>query len=897
MKSANKDISFLLIIPFFLFQSNLDAHELPPGFAAIQIADGLDPVGMAIAPDGRIFFTEKNGRARIVENGQVLLDPFIEIEVDNFNERGLSGIAIDPDFNINHFVYLYYTVPNASHNRLSRFTANGNFAIPNSEQVLLDFDTLAGNNHNAGAMVFAEDGTLFIATGDGTKINAAQNLNSLLGKILRINKDGSIPPDNPFYNETTGKYRAIWSLGHRNPFAMTLEPGSGRIFTTDVGSHRFEEINEIFAGKNYGWPAVEGDFEDELPPANYQAPLYFYNHDLGCAAVGVTTYNPANPTFPPEYWDKVFFSDYCSGKIQTINPLTGDIADFATHINRPLTLLTAPDGTLYYLAREGIGDGSEEDNTASSNGTLWRIFYTGSDAPFISVQPKSTLVSVGENAHFSVAASGASPLFYQWQVNQTAIPFSDSSTFIIENAMLADSGAVVRCIVTNAVGTDTTIEVFLMVTSNKRPVATITHPAEGLLYKAGDALTFSGEAGDAEDGILPPDNFQWKIDFHHNLHTHPAYGPVSGIAGDSFVIPKIGEVSDNVWFRVNFTATDNNGLSNTAQRLVYPLKTNISLETKPSGKPIDANGTLSTTPFILPSVVGVVHDFSAPQSLVTEDSVFIFKEWSNGEISNRITFEAPENDITLTANYEAVQALANGQGLKGNYFDDKLKNFTFQEPAALTRIDPVIDFEWELSSPDEEYLGDDFFLARWEGFVQPLFFDTLHFHVITDDGSRLWIDNQLLVDAWFGQGKNEYTGSVLLEKEKFYPIKLEYFEGIGESTIQLLWSSNQVNRSIIPSSQLFPALPIPSFSGEKMEVSYFPNPVTDLLKFRFGSPAQSTVAFEIFDATGKLVSKQKKGISQGYSDYQISFVDFASGVYFVKLSGGLIDEVFEIIHH
>lgn len=239
------------------------AHELPSGFAAIQIAGGLDPVAIALSPDGRIFFTEKNGRVRIVENGQVLLDPFLEIEVDNFNERGLSGIAIDPEFDSNHFIYIYYTVPNANHNRLSRFTANGNFAEPGSEVVLLDIDTLAGNNHNAGAMRFGMDDKLYVATGDGTIIDAAQDFNSLLGKILRINKDGSIPSDNPFYNQTTGKYRSIWSLGHRNPFAMTIDQISGNIFTTDVGSHRFEEVNQIIAGKNYGWPAPEGDYQDQ----------------------------------------------------------------------------------------------------------------------------------------------------------------------------------------------------------------------------------------------------------------------------------------------------------------------------------------------------------------------------------------------------------------------------------------------------------------------------------------------------------------------------------------------------------------------------------------------------------------------------------------------------------
>ena len=667
-----------LLFSLFIFsKKTTTAHELPPGFAALQIADGLDPVSMTLAPDGRIFFTEKNGRVRIVENGQVLLDPFIEIAVDNFNERGLSGIAVDPDFENSPYIYLYYTVPGADHNRLSRFMAAGNFAVPGSEEILLELDTLAGPNHNAGALAFADDGTLFIAVGDGKKIDAAQSLNSLLGKILRINKDGTVPTDNPFYGQTTGKYRAIWSMGHRNPFAMHHESGTGRLFTTDVGNYRSEEVNEIFKGKNYGWPIAEGNHIDQTPPADYQPPLHFYNHDDGCAAVGVTTYHPVNPAFPPEYWDKVFFSDYCNGKIMTIHPSTGEIADFATGINRPLNLLVTPDGSMYFMARAGFGDGSAEDNTTSSNGSLWRIFYTGSGAPFIAVQPKTTLVSVGENAVFETAVSGVAPLNFQWQINGTDIAVPNAPSFVFENAMLADSGSIIRCIISNAEGSDTTNNAILQVTSNQRPVVEINSPVEGWLYRGGDVLAFTGQATDPEEGLLPPADFTWKIDFHHDQHTHPAYGPVTGISGDSFTVPKIGEVSDNVWFRINLTAKDSKGLSKTAQRLVYPLKSDIIVKTRPPGLSVDADGELSQTPFLVKSVVGVEHDFSVPPSAVTDDSVYIFKKWNTGTTDTHTALEAPENDFELVAEYESVKALSDGQGLTGTYYKRPTEKFHF----------------------------------------------------------------------------------------------------------------------------------------------------------------------------------------------------------------------------
>ena len=268
--------------------------------------------------------------------------------------------------------------------------------------------------HNAGSMSFGPDGKLYVSIGDGANGNTSQDMNSLLGKVIRINADGSIPEDNPFYSETTGIYRAIYALGLRNSFSMAFQPGTGRLFATEVGAASWEEINEILPGHNYGWPLIEGPINGQTPPDNYMEPVFSYNHNAGCAAVGTAFYNPEVSMFPPIYDDKFFFADYCKGYIKFMNPdIPGIASFFATGIDRPLNLLVAPDGTMYYLARAGIGGGSQEDNTASEEGTLWRIFYTGSGAPFISVNPQSLLVSEGEQARFAISASGDEPLAYQ----------------------------------------------------------------------------------------------------------------------------------------------------------------------------------------------------------------------------------------------------------------------------------------------------------------------------------------------------------------------------------------------------------------------------------------------------------------------------------------------------
>ena len=138
------------------------------------------------------------------------------LSVDSVNERGLLGIAFDPSFNSNHYVYLYYTVPGSpSHNRISRFTAERDVAAPGSEVVLLDLPPLSttATNHNGGAMHFGRDGKLYVAVGDNNRSGptGSQQLDGLFGKMLRLNKDGTIPTDNPFYTQNTGDNRAVWA--------------------------------------------------------------------------------------------------------------------------------------------------------------------------------------------------------------------------------------------------------------------------------------------------------------------------------------------------------------------------------------------------------------------------------------------------------------------------------------------------------------------------------------------------------------------------------------------------------------------------------------------------------------------------------------------------------------
>jgi glucose/arabinose dehydrogenase len=339
----------------------LSAATLPTGFVETQFGSNLGgaPTAMAFAPDGRLFVCVQNGTLRVIKNGALLPAPFVSLSVNSSGERGLLGIAFDPNFATNQFVYVYYTTSTAPiHNRISRFTANGDVAAANSEVVIMDLDNLSSaTNHNGGAIHFGPDGKLYAAVGENANPSHAQVLTNRLGKMLRINSDGTIPTDNPFFNTATGANRSIWALGLRNPFTFGFQPGTGRMFINDVGQSTWEEINDGIAGSNYGWSICEGACSPANP--NFRNPLFQYGHGngptTGCAIVGAAFYNPVVNQFPSGYLGKFFFADACSGWIRVFDPAAGTASAFATDISSPVDLQVGPDGALYYLDRGNSG--------------------------------------------------------------------------------------------------------------------------------------------------------------------------------------------------------------------------------------------------------------------------------------------------------------------------------------------------------------------------------------------------------------------------------------------------------------------------------------------------------------------------------------------------------------
>lgn len=309
------------------------------------------PWSLVFAPDGRIFVTERPGRIRVIQNGKLLSRPLITFTSPfiTIGEGGLLGLAIDPNFRRNHYLYVYYSyrVRGEIRNRVVRLVEKNNRAV--LDKILLTNIPGAGM-HDAGRLKIGPDGYLYITTGDAGRSQLAQRRNSLAGKILRIRLDGSIPKSNPFPGSP------VYSLGHRDPQGLDWDPRTGILYSSEHGDIGYDEINLIRAGANYGWPLIEGGRRKK----SFVSPLI---HS------GTTTWAPSGMTFVTRGpW---------RGQLLVANLRGSQILRFAINRKNPrsIQLLSAffkssgrlrdivegPDGSLYVLTSNRDSRGRMRD--------------------------------------------------------------------------------------------------------------------------------------------------------------------------------------------------------------------------------------------------------------------------------------------------------------------------------------------------------------------------------------------------------------------------------------------------------------------------------------------------------------------------------------------------------
>lgn len=337
------------------------ASAVPVGFIERTVASGLSqPTSVAPLPDGRVLIAEKTGAIRVVKSGQLLPTPLVTIPVSTQSERGVLGLAVDPGFPTPNHLYVYYTTGPGSlnysgipANRVSRFSIAGDLAQLNTESIILDDIASDAGNHNGGCLRFGPDGRLYISTGDGGSVpGKSQQLSNLNGKILRINKDGTIPADNPFVGQV-GAREEIYAYGFRNPWRFNFRPGTSQIVVGDVGSGAFEELNVITQpGQNFGWPTAEGPSNDP----NFVSPFFSYAHGGNAASItgGVFV---GGPNWPASYANSYLYSDYIRGSINRLDVTAqyGVTNRGAFSTQTSVVDFTAGPSGLVYTANIGLG--------------------------------------------------------------------------------------------------------------------------------------------------------------------------------------------------------------------------------------------------------------------------------------------------------------------------------------------------------------------------------------------------------------------------------------------------------------------------------------------------------------------------------------------------------------
>ena len=512
--------------------ASLLAAELPPGFVEQAIVERLaEPTSMSWAPDGHLWVSGRLGdvwELHLEDLNRVDVVHVGRIPVSTDGERGISGIAVDPDFEQNRRIWLYYTTREPPfRNRLSRFRNVGDQLV--DERIVYESPDLEADIHNGGCLRFAADNTLYVSTGDDFQgSRTAQAIGDPRGKILHINRDGSPADRNPFLGDASADPR-VWAYGFRNPWKFNLQPESETLFIGDVGNESYEEIDLGIPGGNFGWRMTEGPEPPGVPGVSY--PIYAYprTSDDGHAVVG-GDHAPATQ-FPAEYEGNYFFGDAVTSEIfrmvldDSNLPVSTEV--FASNTAAgPVDIQFGPDGALYYLAHYQQG--------------LYRISYSGGSnrqpVAVASVTPNSgdAPLDVILDASDSFDPEGDS-VSYTWELGDG----EERSGRVIQKAYPAGNYSAALT-VTDARGASASVRNVRIVSGNHRPAAVIEEPLLGRRYREGEMIRFSGSAVDPEEGGVPCVRFTWRVIFHHLGHTHPFLGPVQGSCEGSLVIDSHG---------------------------------------------------------------------------------------------------------------------------------------------------------------------------------------------------------------------------------------------------------------------------------------------------------------------------------------------------------------------
>jgi glucose/arabinose dehydrogenase/chitodextrinase len=734
--------------------------------------------------------------------------------------------------------------------RLSRLTASGN-QMNGPEQVLINDWCAQYPSHSIGSLAFGADGALYVSAGDGASFNFAdwgqdgnprnpcgdppggvggnqtppsaeggalrsQDLRtpfnpnppppppdptSLDGAVLRVNPDtGAGMPNNPLAGSSDANERRIIAHGFRNPFRMTIRPGTNEVWVGDVGWNDWEEIDQIAdplgSVENFGWPCYEGAGHQSgydnadlticenlyALPGGVVSPYYTYNHGSqvvsgdgcstqnGSSAAGVAFYQSG--PFPDSYDGALFFADYSRGCIWVMFPGGNGLpnpnnrATFLSPAASPVDLKVGPDGALYYPDFNG--------------GTIRRIAYGSAQPPVAVATGSPTSGSVPLTVNFDGSGSSdpeGGPLTYAWDLDGDGA--FDDSTAVAPTYTYTQAGTyIAKLRVTDSQSLSATSAPITIAPGDTPPTASIDAPAAGTKWKVGDTISFSGSATDPEQGTLPASAFTWDVILHHcpsSCHTHPVQ-TFTGVKSGSFTAPDHEYPSH---LELKLTVTDAGGLSDTETLQLDPRTVDLSFDSAPSGLQLTVGSTSSTTPFTRTVIEGSSNSITAPTPQSLGGTNYGWVSWSDGGArSHNVVANTPGS---YTATYQQVTSptCPNGQ-----YLAEYFANQTLTGDPTFWRCESSITNDWGPGGPGNG-VGPDDFSVRWSGKFD-LTAGTYSFTTRADDGVRLWVDGEQLVDAWVDQGATTYQASKTLAAG-VHDVKLEYYENAGDAVAELSW--------------------------------------------------------------------------------------------------------------
>ncbi len=651
-----KNLRWILFVLFgFVFSTShmsLQAEPsatIPSGFVDELVTSLGAPTAMKFSPDGRLLIAQRTGQLRVYQSGNLLANPAIDLTsvlCDN-TERGLLGIAIDPNFVTNNYIYLYYTFdqfgdqqcrsgsptsPDASKypvNRVSRFELpESNIIAPSSEKVILTNILNNTGAHNAGDLHFDMDGLLSISTGDGGAESVPpRQINNINGKILRIqiNTDGSYEYTNignPYASQAgvrkcgdpagipsgTGPCGEIIIHGLRNPFRFVFKPGTNQFYINDNGQNNWDEINEGEIGADYGWNLREGPCTypslscgDTIPPHNTKYPLYTYHHDSGCSSVTGATFVPAG-FWPAPYNEAYLYADYVCGKIFRLKlaaqPYTVAQSGTYLHSYEPEVFV---DG-VGESSIVGLMFGPYQSTQAlyyvnyklNQLGEIRRIRYTGSaNRPPVAqftIDPSRGDPPLLVNFDASGSSDAdADPITYDWDFGDGGTSNGNNSPMIQHTYNTTGTFTAKLVVKDNQSNSSNPVSKEIHV-GNTPPVAQINMPGVNDFFAVGQTIQLNGSATDAEDGVLASNRLTWEVSQRHidssnpsAAHAHPYLPPTTG-NNLSVTAPNMEDsYAEGSYLEISLTATDLLSATTTITREWRPAQVEITLASQPEG--------------------------------------------------------------------------------------------------------------------------------------------------------------------------------------------------------------------------------------------------------------------------------------------------------------------------